>query len=129
VTKAVSCACQLNGTMASITPVSPPSTKVKKNPMTYSMGRRKLTLPSHSVPIQAKTWIAVGTATSADAALKKASAMCGMPTVNMWWTHRPKDRNTSPAIAATIAPYPRIVVRDMIGMIVDSAPAAGRKMI
>ena len=51
--------------------------------------------PFHSVPIQAKTCTPVGTATSVEAAEKKASAMCGMPVANMWCTQRPKLRNAS----------------------------------
>ena len=60
--------------------------------------------PRHTVPIQAKICTEVGTATSAEAIENSASAMCGMPTVNMWCTQRPMLSTTVAAIAATIAP-------------------------
>ena len=65
------------------------------------MGRRSCGLPFHSVPIQAKTCTDVGTATSVDAAEKKASPICGMPVVNMWCTQSPKLRMASATAAAT----------------------------
>ena len=52
---------------------------------------------------QANICTAVGTATIAEPAEKKASARCGMPTVNMWCTQMPKLTNASAMIATTIA--------------------------
>ena len=37
-----------------------------------------------------------------DAAEKKARLILGNPVVNMWCTHRPKDRNAVPTAASTI---------------------------
>ncbi|MNL83734.1 hypothetical protein D3C87_2114640 [compost metagenome] len=55
------------------------------------------------MPIQAKICTAVGTATSALAAEKKARAIWGMPTVNMWCTQSPKLRKPRATMAATMA--------------------------
>ena len=44
----------------------------------------------------------IGIATAMLAALKKASASSGMPTVNMWCTHSPKLRKPVPTSASTI---------------------------
>jgi hypothetical protein len=67
----VSCTCQSKGTMATMTPVSPPITKVAKKPRIQSIGMCSSGRPFQIVPIQAKTCIAVGTATSVEAAEKK----------------------------------------------------------
>src|SRR3546814_9546754 len=50
--KWVSCACQSNGTIATITPVSPPMTKVTSPPITNRVGTLWLGLPIASVAIQ-----------------------------------------------------------------------------
>ena len=99
----MSCACQSNGTIASITPVRPPITNTKKKPNTYSIGTSQRGLPCASVASQAKICTAVGIATIAEPAEKNASARCGMPTVNMWCTQMPKLRKASAMIATTMA--------------------------
>jgi hypothetical protein len=93
--KCVSCTCQSKGTTATITPVRPPMTKVTKKARIHIIGRLSCGLPFHSVPIQAKTCTPVGTATSVEAAEKKARPIWGMPVVNMWWTQSPKLRTPS----------------------------------
>lgn len=89
--------------MASITPVRPPHTKTMKKPLTNSIGSRQRGVPLASVPSQANTWTAVGTATATLASEKNASARCGMPTVNMWCTQMPMLRNTMPTMATITA--------------------------
>ena len=100
-TKWVSCTCQSKGTNASITPVSPPQTKITRKPTSHSIGTWYSGRPTHSVAIQANTWMPVGIATSMLAAEKNACANCGIPTVNMWCTHRPKLMNPVVRIAST----------------------------
>jgi hypothetical protein len=58
--KNVSCTCQSNGTTATITPVMPPSTKMKRKPSTNSSGVANPAGAPHSVAIQAKTWMPAG---------------------------------------------------------------------
>src|SRR3546814_2360817 len=69
--KLVSCACQSNGTIATITPVSPPMTKVTSPPTTNSVGVLKRGFPTAKVAIQENTWIPAGTLTAMLAAEKK----------------------------------------------------------
>lgn len=76
-------------------------TKVAKNPSSHSIGSLICGRPFHSVPIQAKICTAVGGATSVEAAEKNASAIFGMPVVNMWWTHSPTDSTASDTAATT----------------------------
>lgn len=86
----MSCTCQLKGTSASITPVSPPATKMTRKPAIHNIGMRQTGRPANSVAIQAKISTLVGTATSMLAAEKNPCAKAGIPAVNMWWTQRPK---------------------------------------
>ena len=97
----MSCTCQLNGTNASITPVSPPTTKISRKPAIHSIGTLQTGRPLHSVAIHAKSWIPVGMATSMLATAKKACDKAGMPTANMWCTHRPKLMKPVPIIDTT----------------------------
>jgi hypothetical protein len=64
---------------------------------TRCTGRR-----DHSVAIQQKNWIALGTTTMRLAAEKNASDSCGSPVVNMWWTHSAKLMKPMPIVATTI---------------------------
>ena len=68
-----SCTCQSNGTKATMTPVSPPITKVTRKPKSHSIGRPIVGRPASSVAIHANTWMPVGTATIMLAAEKKMS--------------------------------------------------------
>ena len=70
---------------------------------TARLGSRQRGVPLASVPSQANTCTAVGTATATLASEKNASARCGMPTVNMWWTQMPKLMKARPMIATTMA--------------------------
>src|SRR3546814_19541692 len=69
--KYVSCPCQSNGTIATITPVSPPMTKVTSPPTTNSVGVLKRGFPTAKVALQENTWIPAGTLTAMLAAEKK----------------------------------------------------------
>ena len=61
------------GADASITPVSPPSRKVNRNPSANSMGVGKTRLPPHIVPIQLKNFTPVGTAITIEKPVKNGS--------------------------------------------------------
>jgi hypothetical protein len=52
--KYVSCACQSKGTSATITPVSPPMTKIASPPMANSIGVEKMTRPASMVARKTK---------------------------------------------------------------------------
>ena len=84
-----------------MTPVRPPTTKMVRYPATHSMGTLHTGRPLHSVAIQAKSWMPVGTATSMLATAKKACDKAGMPIANMWCTHRPKLMKPVPIIDTT----------------------------
>ena len=85
--------------------------------------------PLQSVAIQAKSCTAVGIATSMLAAEKKICARCGMPTANMWCTHRPKLTKPIAIRLATIQSRPTSGRRAKLGIMVETMPAAGRKMM
>src|SRR3546814_3501508 len=68
-----------NGTIATITPVSPPVTKMTMLPSTNKPGALKRGLPIASVAIHEKTWIPAGTLTAIEAAEKKPVVIGGMP--------------------------------------------------
>ena len=82
-TKNVSCAWKLNGAIATMTPVRPPSTNVARPPMTNMIGTARVTRPASSVAMKQKNWTPVGIDTACDAAEKKASEIPGSPVVNM----------------------------------------------
>jgi hypothetical protein len=63
------------------------------------------------------------------AAEKNASAMCGMPVVNMWWTHSPKLRKRARSTARRSTCSRPAGVRANTGRTVETMPAAGRKMM
>ena len=73
--------------------------------------------------------LALGTATAMLAAEKKASDIAGMPVVNMWCTHRPKLKKPVAMRATTMRLCPASGVPVIDGRIIDTAPAAGRKMM
>ena len=85
---------------AAVPAVSPPMTKVKRNPRMKSMGTRTTGLPSHRVASQGKTWIPIGMAMAALAAEKKPSDKSGSPVANMWCTQSPKERNPTDSAAS-----------------------------
>ena len=74
---------------------------MKRKPRTNSIGTRSTGLPSHSVAIQANTWMPIGIAMAVLAAEKNESDSSGRPVVNMWWTHSPKLRKPTATAAST----------------------------
>ena len=98
----MSCTWKSNGATATITPVSPPSTKIASAPDAYSSGVERTTLPSSKVAMNTNSWMPVGIATASLAAEKNASEIEGIPVVNMWWTHSPKLRKPVPTADSTI---------------------------
>jgi len=81
--KWVSCTCQSNGTIATMTPVSPPITNVTSPPITNNVGVLQRGLPTASVAIQANTCTPAGRLTAMLAAAKKPIDSVGIPVVNM----------------------------------------------
>ena len=59
-----------NATMPTMTPLSPPTTKIRMPPTRNHAGTFFCTLPDASVAIQANTCTPAGTATAIDAAEK-----------------------------------------------------------
>ena len=51
-----------------------------------------------------------------------------MPVVYMWCTHKPKLRKAVPTSAVTTSPCASSAVPAMAGTIIETMPAAGRKM-
>jgi hypothetical protein len=98
----VSCAWKSKGTIATITPVSPPSTKVTTPPKTKRIATVLARRAPNSVAMKQKICTDVGIATAVDAAEKIPSEMPGRPVVNMWCTHSPKLRKPVPIAASTI---------------------------
>ncbi len=66
-----------------MTPVRPPSTKVKRNPATKSSGVRHTGRPVQSVVIQQNTCTPLGIAIMIDAAWKNPMDAGESPVVNM----------------------------------------------
>ena len=81
------------------------------------------------VAIHAKTWMPLGIATAMLAAEKKRSDSSGMPVANMWCTHSPKEKNPVATSATTMSRYPHSGTPVIVGTIIDTMPAAGRKMM
>jgi hypothetical protein len=63
----------------------------------------KTTLPRHSVAIQLKILIPVGTAIVNEASMKKASTTVGVGVVNMWCAQTSRPRKAIATVAAAIA--------------------------
>lgn len=71
----------------------------------------------------------LGIETAMLAAEKKPRDSAGMPVVNMWWTQSPKLKKPVAISATTISRWPTSVVPVIAGTIIDTTPAAGRKMM
>ena len=125
----MSCAERLKGTTASITPVSPPRTKIARKPPTKSSGARHPGRPVQSVAIQLITWMPLGTAMPRLAAAVMPSASVERPVANMWWIHKVKLRIPVPTIDRTISRYPTTGRRAKVWTTWDTIPAAGRNMM
>ena len=78
----------------SITPVSPPSTKMTKKPSTNSSGvcEARPAGPERRDPAE-DLHAGRESRSCMLAAVKKLSPSCGRPVANMWCTHRPKPMN------------------------------------
>ena len=68
--------------------------------MQNSMGVEKTDCPRHTVPIQLKNLMPVGTAMSSDSSEKKGRSTT--PVVNMWWAHTPVDSAAIAMVAKTM---------------------------
>ncbi len=73
-----------------------------RKPITNSDGTVILSRPAAMVAIHAKTWMPLGIATAMLAAEKKPSERAGIPVVNIWWTHSPKEKKPTAISATTI---------------------------
>ena len=78
---------------ASITPVSPPITKIAKKPSTQSSGVLNRGLPPQSVAIQQKICTPLGIDDHQARGGEQALAQSGSGVANMWCTHTPKPMN------------------------------------
>jgi len=87
---------------ARIIPVTPPSVNKNKKPQAKSIGVRNSILPPHSVAIQLKILIPVGTPIIIVAAVKYARVSISSPTVYMWCAHTINPRIPILTIAYTI---------------------------
>ena len=81
--KYVSCCCASEAETACMTPLIPPIKNIAMNPNEKTMGVFSLKEPPHTVPIQLKTLIPVGTAISIVVIVKTAFATGPSPTVNI----------------------------------------------
>ena len=79
--------------------------------------------------IQANTWMPLGIATAMLAAEKKLSDIAGMPVVNMWCTHSPNEKKPVAMSATTMRLWATSGVRAIEATIIETMPAAGRKMM
>jgi hypothetical protein len=59
--------------------------------------------PRHSVAIQLKILMPVGTAIANDEIMKIASTTVAVGVVNMWWPQTSRPRNAIAAVAAAMA--------------------------
>ena len=93
------------------------------------MRRRAGQRPRQSVAIQANTCTEVGPTTIRLAA--DTSSTCRLPSlaVNMWCAHSAKLITPTAMSAATTARQPASGVRASVGIIIETRPAAGRKMM
>src|SRR5579872_4042117 len=105
---------------ASVTPVTPPRRKAKRNPMQNSIDVEKMSCPRHIVPIQLKNLMPVGTAMSNDSSEKKGSST--RPVVNMWCAHTPVDSAAMAMVAKTMLLYPNSGLREKTGMMSLTMP-------
>ena len=82
------------GTIASITPLMPPSVKVVKKPSANSIGVSRCSTPRHSVASQEKILMPVGTAMTAVVIIIGTRIHACMPDTNMWCAHTVKPSTT-----------------------------------
>jgi hypothetical protein len=99
----VSCCWALCGTIAWVTPDSPPIVNIDTNPIENSIEVVNRSLPPHRVNTQLKILMPVGTAMNIVASAKAERATGPMAEVNMWCAHTPKPMNPIAAPAKTTA--------------------------
>src|SRR5262249_24762566 len=106
-------------------PVSPAIRNWNRKAMQKSIGVLNWIRPPHMVPIQLKILIPVGMPTAIVVIAKKLLAYEFMPTVNMWSAQTLVLTSPIATLAATIAGYPKIGLREKTGMISDEKAKAG----
>ena len=89
------------------------------------IGTLKMIFPPHSVPSQLKILIPVGTEITIVENTKKVFPSGPIPTVNIWCAHTLRLIKPIATVAATIAGYPKIALREKTGMISLTNPNAG----
>src|SRR5690625_1995745 len=110
-----------------ITPVSPPNRKVARNPIAHSIGVSKVSLPRHIVPIQLKNFTPVGTAISIDMTAKNGNNTA--PVAYMWCAQTVMDSAAIPMVANTKPLYPKMGLREKIGITSVMMPKNGNAMM
>lgn len=93
------------------------------------MGASSATRPRQKVAIHANTCTPLGMATMKLAADTTSSERLPRPAVNMWCTHSAKLTTPTPMSASTTARWPTSGVPASVATIIDTMPAAGRKMM
>src|SRR5215472_1679349 len=106
-------------------PVRPAIKNWHRNPIENSIGVLNWILPPHMVPIQLKILIPVGMPTAIVVIAKKVLAYEFMPTENMWCAQTLVLTSPIATLAATIAGYPKIGLREKTGIISEQKAKAG----
>src|SRR6266567_6179825 len=95
-------------------------------PQAKSIGTLRLTLPRAMVAIQLKIFTAVGMAISVVLVEKKACAIGGRPTANIWCAQTVKLKKPIATPDQAIKVYPKIGLREKTGKISEMIPKAGK---
>src|SRR5947208_15130936 len=85
----------------------PPITNIVTKPIAKSIGAFSSIAPPHMVAIQLKILIPLGTAIARVMIMNGRRAEIDRPVVNMWWTHKPKERKPEASVDWEIAVYPK----------------------
>src|SRR4051794_10862030 len=102
-TKYESVSCQSTGKTARITPEMPPITKIPGTAAANRSAVLNWIEPPHSVAIQLKILMPVGTAIANDESMKKPSTGVGVGVANMWCAHTSVPRNAIATVEVAMA--------------------------
>src|SRR5579859_5940494 len=107
-------------------PSRPPIKNMAMKPRAKSIGTFKLILPKVIVASQLKIFTAVGMAISVVLVAKKACAIGGKPTANIWCAHTVKLKKPMATPDQATKVYPKIGLREKTGNTSEIIPKTGK---
>ena len=109
-----------------IIPVNPPLINVETNPIENNIAVFIWRFPFHRVVIQLNAFTAEGIAINKVVNVNTEPRKGFIPVTNIWCPQTMVERNAIARIDAIIARYPKIGLRELVAIISETIPIAGR---